>query len=105
MKYFLLLILSVFFVCAQDKDFPYLDFSTCEENYRDPVLVKVLKKQGQWVTKVGSWKHQTVSRSVQGLSVSSVAGEGFVHCLMLLDESNNESNKCSWFVISSEQTT
>ena len=37
---------------AQDKDFPYLDFGTCEDNYDDPVLTKVLKKQGQWVTKV-----------------------------------------------------
>ena len=43
---------------VQDKDFPYLDFSTCEDNYSDPVLVKVLKKQGQWVTKVCLWKLQ-----------------------------------------------
>ena len=36
----------------QDKDYPYLDFSYCHEKYVDPVIVNVLKEQGQWVTKV-----------------------------------------------------
>lgn len=35
----------------EDKDFPYLDFSNCEEQFDDPVMVNLLKKQGQWITK------------------------------------------------------
>ncbi|XP_076468714.1 uncharacterized protein LOC143299416 [Babylonia areolata] len=35
----------------EDKDFPYLDFTNCDDNYEDPVMVSVLKKQGQWITK------------------------------------------------------
>ncbi|XP_060078469.1 helicase ARIP4-like [Ylistrum balloti] len=36
----------------EDTDFPLVDFTNCEEKYTDPVLVKVLKKNGHWITKM-----------------------------------------------------